>query len=139
MSHFETSDSKWLWGIKVLIIFLNYGVWWLQEVWAFEFHQPVLKKVTWDGLNSLQQRGCKYQCNLDFWWSNSLEGTNIGHLSTRDNQTIRISNYLTKWGYRGHWGHGGCWGCRGHWDHRGSKAWKITTEHFRVIQVMNLS
>ena len=46
---------------------------------------------------------------------------------------------LMKWGCRGHWGHGGCWGCRGHWSCRGSKVWKITIEHFRVIQVLEFS
>ena len=41
-----------------------------------------------------------------------------------------------KWGCWGHWGHRGCWG---HWGCRGSKAWKITTEGFRLIQVLELS
>ena len=40
-----------------------------------------------------------------------------------------------KWGCRGRWGHWGCWGCRGHWGCKGSKAWKITTDDCRVIQV----
>jgi hypothetical protein len=44
-----------------------------------------------------------------------------------------------KWGCIGHWGHGGCWGCRGYWGNRGSKAWKITTEDFKVIQVVEFS
>ena len=44
-----------------------------------------------------------------------------------------------RWGCKGHWGHGGCWGCRGHWGCRGSKVWKITTEDFRVIQVLDFS
>ena len=47
--------------------------------------------------------------------------------------------FLMKWGCKGHWGHGGCWGCRGHWGCRGSKVWKITTEDFRVIQVLEFS
>ena len=47
--------------------------------------------------------------------------------------------FLMKWGCRGHWGHWGCWGCWGHWGHRYSKAWKIATEHSRVIQVVRLS
>ena len=29
---------------------LNYGVYWLHEVWKFEFHPPVFKKVTSDHL-----------------------------------------------------------------------------------------
>ena len=44
-----------------------------------------------------------------------------------------------KWGCRGHWGHWGCWGCRGHWGCKGSKAWKITTDDCRVIQVPGFS
>ena len=47
--------------------------------------------------------------------------------------------FLMKWGCKGHWGHGGRWGCRGHWDYEGSKVWKITTEDFRVIQVLEFS
>ena len=39
-----------------------------------------------------------------------------------------------KWSCWGHWGHWGCWNHWGHWDCRGFKAWKITTEDFRVIQ-----
>ena len=44
-----------------------------------------------------------------------------------------------KWGCRGHWGHWDCWGCRGHWGCKGFKAWKITTEDFRVIHVLEMS
>ena len=47
--------------------------------------------------------------------------------------------FLMKWGCWGHWGHWGCWGCRGHWVCRGSKAWKITTEDFKVNQVLEFS
>ena len=47
--------------------------------------------------------------------------------------------FLMKWGCKGHWGHRGCWGCRGHWGCWGSKVWKITTEDFRVIQVLEFS
>ena len=46
---------------------------------------------------------------------------------------------LVKWGCWGHWGHRGCWGCWGHWGCRGLKAWKITTEDFRLIQVLEIS
>ena len=46
---------------------------------------------------------------------------------------------LMKWGCRGHWGYWGCWGCWGHWGCRCSKDWKITTEDFRVIQVLEFS
>ena len=47
--------------------------------------------------------------------------------------------FLIKWGCKGHWGHGGCWGCGGHWGCRGSKFWKISTEDFGVIQVLEFS
>ena len=46
---------------------------------------------------------------------------------------------LMKWGCRGHWGYWGCWGCWGHWGCRCSKDWKITTDDFRVIQVLEFS
>ena len=48
-------------------------------------------------------------------------------------------DFLMKWGCRGHWGHWGCWGHWGHWGCRGVKAWKITTEDFRVIQAFEFS
>ena len=47
--------------------------------------------------------------------------------------------FLMKWGCWGHWGHWGCWGHWGHWGCRGFKAWKITTEDFRVIQAFEFS
>jgi hypothetical protein len=40
---------------------LNYGAWWLQEDWTFEFHQPVLKKITW-----AERKVAKIHENLDF-------------------------------------------------------------------------
>jgi hypothetical protein len=43
---------------------------------------------------------------------------------------------LVKWGCWGHWGHWGFWG---YWGCRSSKAWKITTEDFWVIQDIELS
>jgi hypothetical protein len=46
---------------------------------------------------------------------------------------------LLKWGSRGHWGHWGCWGCRGHWGCKGSKALKITSDDYNVIQVHEFS
>ena len=53
---------------------------------------------------------------------------------------ISISaTFFVIWGWRVQWGHRGCWGCWGHWGCRGSKAWKITTEDFRLIQVLELS
>ena len=45
--------------------FFNYGGWWVQEVLPFEFHQPVFKKVTLSGLNSLRQK--RYQILVKNW------------------------------------------------------------------------
>ena len=47
--------------------------------------------------------------------------------------------FLMKWGCWGHWGHWGCWGCRGHWGCKGSKALKITSDDYNVIQVHEFS
>ena len=46
---------------------------------------------------------------------------------------------LMKWGCWGHWGYVGYWGCWGHRGCRCSNDWKITTEDFRVIQVLEFS
>ena len=46
---------------------------------------------------------------------------------------------MMKWGFWGHWGRWGCWDCRGHCNCRDSKASKITTGDFRVIQVLEFS
>ena len=70
---------------------------------------------------------------LDFWWSISQKGAIIGQFGAKNDLTIRISNFLMKWGCQSHWGHWGCWGCRG------SKAWKITTGDFKIIQVLEFS
>ena len=45
-------------GSEASTFFLNYGAQWLHEQWAFEFHQPVFKKVTSTGVNSLRQKRC---------------------------------------------------------------------------------
>ena len=39
VSHIETSDSKWVYGVEGMMTFLNYGAYWLQEVWTFGFQQ----------------------------------------------------------------------------------------------------
>ena len=46
VSHIEMVETKWLKGVVELRILMNYGVYGLQEVWTFVFHQPVFKKVT---------------------------------------------------------------------------------------------
>ena len=47
------------------MILLNYGNQGVQEVGTFEFHQPVFKKVSSAGLNSLRKKG--YQISVKNW------------------------------------------------------------------------
>ena len=47
------------------IILLIYGSQWLQEDCTFLFHQPVFKKLTSAGLNSLRQK--EYQISVKYW------------------------------------------------------------------------
>ena len=99
-------------------------------MWRFEFHQTVFKKITLAGLNSLRQKD--YQISVKYWIFYDpfykkgllLVIWVLGMIS------------LMKWGCRGYWG---CWGHWGHWGCRGFKAWKITTEDFRVIQAFEFS
>ena len=111
-----------------------------KEVWKFEFHQPVFKKVTLADLNSLWQKG--YQISVkklifdDPFHKNGLVLI-IWVLGMIQTSGSVIS--LMKWGCWGHWGHWGCWGWRGHWGCKGSKAWKITNDDYRVIQVPKFS
>ena len=63
----------------------------------------------------------------------------IGHFCVRDDPTMRSSKFFDEKRRWGHWGHWGCWGCRGHWGCKGSKAWKITSEDFWVIPVLEFS
>ena len=49
---------------RVINNFVKLGQW-LQEVWTFEFHQPIFKKVASAGLNSLQQKW--YQILVKNW------------------------------------------------------------------------
>ena len=51
--HSEVYIVNQLRGVEGSIIFKNYGAQWLQEVWKFVFHQPVFKKMTLAGLDSL--------------------------------------------------------------------------------------
>ena len=44
--HIEMDETKWLWGIERSIILLNYGAQWIWEIWTFEFHPSVFKKLT---------------------------------------------------------------------------------------------
>ena len=76
---------------------------------------------------------------LDFWWSIQQKTLVLVILVPGMIQPSGSGSSWMKWGCWGHWGHRGCWGCWGHWGCRGSKAWKITTEGFRLIQVLELS
>ena len=74
-----------------------------------------------------------------FWWS-------IFTLRDQDRSfwcqvcwKHKTQHFFVKWGCWGHWGHWGCWGCQGHWGCRDYRAWKITTEDSRVIQVLKFS
>ena len=79
-----------------------------------------------------------------FWGNWAVEAREVAE-ATKVNLVIWVpgliqpsgsAKNLMKWGCRGHWGYWGCWGCWGHWGCRCSKDWKITTEDFRVIQVL---
>ena len=101
------------------------------------FHQPVVKKMTLAGLNSLRQK--EYQISVKNWIFDDLfhkKGLVLVILVLGMIQPSGWIKFLMKWGCWGHWGHWGCWGCRGHWGLWGSKVWKITTEDFSVIQVL---
>ena len=76
---------------------------------------------------------------LDFWWSIQQKTLVLVILVPGMIQPSGSGSSWMKWGCWGHWGHRGCWGCWGHWGCRGSRAWKITTEGFRLIQVLDLS
>ena len=119
--------------------FLELGclVQWLQEFWTFEFHQLVNKEITSAGLNSLRQKG--YQILVKNWiFDDPLHKKRIVLVICVLGMIQRWGwvNFLMKWGCWGLWGHWGCGGCRGHWGCKGSKAWKITSEDFRVIPVL---
>ena len=123
-----------------MIILLNYGAQWLIEVCKFEFQPPVFKKVTSAGLSSLQQKG--YQILVKIWiFDDPFHKKRIVLVICVLGMIQQSSwvNFLMKWGCWGHWGHWGCRGCRGHWGCKGSKAWKITSEDFRVIPVLEFS
>ena len=104
------------------------------------FYQPVFKKLTSAGLNSLRQK--EYQIPVKYWIFDDLFHKMGLVLIIWVLGMIKLSGLikiLMKWGCWGHWGHWGCWGHWGHRGCRGFKAWKITTEDFRVIQAFEFS
>ena len=82
------------------------------------------KKWHWLASTASSGRVSDISKKLGFLRSIPQIGTCIGHLDSGDDQIIRISIFLMKWGCLGHWGHWGCWGHWGHWGSRGFKAWK---------------
>ena len=65
----------------------------VQEVWKFEFHQSVFKKVTQAGLNSLRQK--RYQISVKNWpFDDPFHKKGLvlnSHLGARDDPTIRLN------------------------------------------------
>ena len=102
--------------------------------------QPFKGFLTSRGLNGLRQKRCHILAkNWIFDDPLHKKGRVLVILVPGMIQPSGSVIFLMKWGCRGHWGHWGCWGCWGHWGCRGSKAWKITTGDFRVIQVLEFS
>ena len=127
VSHSKVDKVDWLWWGCMFEVFLVCPMcsW---EVLYFAYFTS-LKKYIYIGWpqQPLTQKVSDISEKLDFWWSIPQKGTGIGQLGAREDQTVRISNFLMKWG------------CRGHWGCRSFKAWKITTEDFRVIQALEFS
>ena len=47
---------NWLWQIEICKLYFVWRYLCIPEIMAFEFHPPVFKKITKDGLKSLQQK-----------------------------------------------------------------------------------
>ena len=104
------------------------------------FINHLTKKVTSAGLNSLRQKECQILVkNLIFDDSFHKKGLVLVIWVLGMIKPSGSVIFLMKWGCRGHWGHWGCWGHWGHLGCRGLKAWKITTEDFRVIKILEFS
>ena len=76
---------------------------------------------------------------LDFWWSIPQKELILIIWVLGMIQPSGSVIFLVKWGCWGHWSHWGCWDYRSHWGYKGSKAWKITTDYWRIIQVPEYS
>ena len=98
----------------------------------------VFKKVLLTGLNSLWQKG--YRISVKIWiFDNSINKKGTVLVILVPGQLSGPRSSLVKYGF---WGCRSRWGCRGQWGQwgcRGSKAWKITTEDFRVIKILEFS
>ena len=96
--------------------------------------------MTSAGLNSLRQK--EYQISVKNWIFDDPFHKKGLVLVIWVLGMIKSSGsviFLMKWGCWGHWGHWGCWGRWGHWGCRSFKAWKTTTEDFRIIQAFEFS
>ena len=122
--------------LTILMIYL-----WLHghKGYLFVFHRPVFKKVVSAGLNSLQQG---WQISVKNWIFDTpfhKQGPLLVILVPGMIQPSGLVNVLMKRGCWGHWCHWGCSGCWEHWGCRDSKARKISTWDFRVVQVLEFS
>ena len=59
VSHIETNDSKWLWGVEGSIILLIFLWRHVQQHCTFEFHQSIFTLMTKLVLHSLRSEGCQ--------------------------------------------------------------------------------
>ena len=73
VSHIETNFLNWLWQIEICKLEFVWRRFWNSEIWIFEFHQPVFKKVISADLNSLWQKRCRYQWKSSFFMIHSTK------------------------------------------------------------------
>ena len=112
----------------------------LQEVWTFVFHQPVFKKLTSAGLNSLRQKECQIIVkNWIFDDPFQQKGTGIGHFGAEDDRTIRISKFFDEMRLSRSLRPLRLLRLLRSLRLQRFKAWKITPMDFRVIHVIKFS
>ena len=108
-----------------------------KRIWTI-CHQKSWPKITLK--YSLWQKGCQISVkNLIFDDHFYKKGLILITWVLRMIKPSGSITFLMKWGCRGHWGHWGCWGYWGHWGGRSFRAWKTTTEDFRVIKAFEFS
>ena len=104
----------WLWRIEICAqVRFGLKVGW--ESWLIKRHltyDPLIwLKVTSLSSTASKRKGVKNQENSEFLMIQpTLSDQNFG---ARVDGKIKLSNFLMKWGWRGHWGYWGCWGCWG--------------------------
>ena len=94
VSHIEMNKLNWLWQMDRLRFSISYLRWPIQKVMTFGFYQPVFKKVTLAGLNSLWQKECQISVKIGFLMIYSTKRDWYCYLGAKDDQTIRISNFF---------------------------------------------